>query len=192
MFEAARALEPQPLVISLYTIKGTPIYGFMECEASDIDERKFQAITKSHGSNWIIRKQATGRYNCAGHVFANRRVTILKPEDWVKILVDDGYEDFEDESYANPGDLAAYVDRMSGEIVHLAQIVRLDRLFTGATKSRLMALSKWNSTSGEVLHDIYQSPYSMDLPKVVFWTDRRPPLKENASDFWCSERIIVR
>ena len=190
MFEAARAFDKDRRSVPLHTIKGTPIENFIECEANDQDERKFQHLLRRYGTNWIVRKQATGGYNCAGHVFASRRVTILNPVDWLTILSDDGYHEFENVNCVNPGDLAAYVDKSTGEIDHFAEIVRLDRLFSVSSASRLMALSKWNSTSGEVLHDIYDSPFPMGTYKVVFWTDRKPPLKENSSDSWCSERII--
>jgi len=192
MFQVAQSLGTPLIPVPLYTTKGTPIETFVECEATEHDERKFDLVVLKHGKNWIIRKRPTGRYNCAGHVFACRRASILSSSDWVTILSDDGYHDFENPACVNPGDLVAYTDRESGDIYHFAEIVRLDQFMENSRDSRLMALSKWDSTSGEVLHNVYETPYDLHRDvRIVFWTDRRPPLKENASEFWCTRRITV-
>jgi len=125
------------------------------------------------GRNWKQRKPATGGYNCAGHVWASRRTAILEPEAWRLILMDDGYRRLPDSEEPSPGDLVLYVDRRDNGFLHVGEILELRE---SIGRRAPWVLSKWNSTSGEVMHYVHDVPFRMQFDvRCEYWSDRQVP-----------------
>jgi hypothetical protein len=136
--------------------------------------QQYQELVRLFGGNWKERKPPTGYYNCAGHVWANRRTTILCPNLMRRFLDEDGYRRLTEQQLIWPGDVAVYVDLdASDEILHVGRVYRLKEGFTPASRPMPWVISKWNSTSGESLHQAYDVPYSKEYHfEVRFYTDR--------------------
>lgn len=176
MFERALSLGDTRSSIVLQTARGNSIENSIEPEPGEQAKAKFENLIKKFGARWIVRRPVTGRYNCAGLVFANRRTSIFEPRLYVQILEDDGYRKLASPTQLRESDVAAYVDRASEEIHHLALIMRLE---AGVGPSPVaFALSKWDSAMGEVLHNVYASPYDLTQDyRLDFWTDRPPEMR---------------
>jgi hypothetical protein len=171
MFEVAHIIGSPRSSIVLQTRLGNPIENVIEPEIGFPEINKFELLKKMHGANWEIRRPATGRYNCAGLVFANRRTSIMEPKLYEKIFADDGYRKFSGSNDTRSGDIVSYFDVSTNEIMHLGLIVRFAVGF-GGNISIPWALSKWNSATGEVVHSIYEVPYRKSEYRIDFWTDR--------------------
>jgi hypothetical protein len=172
MFESAFLLGDTRSSIVLQTRLGNPIENSIEAEPGEHGRRKFQRLIDKFGARWEVRCSARGRYNCAGLVFANRRTSIFNPILYTKILEDDGYRVVSDAKLLMPGDIIAYVDKELNEIIHVAIILKLERGITDSSPPIPWALSKWDSVCGEVIHNIYNTPYELTVTQIVFWTDR--------------------
>src|SRR4051812_47857776 len=68
----------------------------------------YQLYRKTYGRAWIPRKPATGVYNCAGMVWANRRAALPEPSEWQAVLDDDEYRLLENDEDPSIGDIAVY------------------------------------------------------------------------------------
>ena len=119
------------------------------------------------------RKPACGVYNCAGHVWASRRTTILEDFAWNMVLADDGYRQLDQGEPPAPGDLVIYRDREHG-FLHVGMIAELRQGITAESPPIPWVLSKWDSTSGEVLHHFADVPFAKQGFALVIecWTDR--------------------
>jgi hypothetical protein len=107
-------------------------------------------------------------------VWASRRTSILEPADWKLIIDDDGYRLLENDEPVFPGDIVAYVDEeKEGEILHVGRVYYLAEGLTPQSKRLPWVISKWNSTSGESLHSMYDVPYTASF-RVGYklYTDR--------------------
>ena len=127
------------------------------------------------GLDWVERKPPSGTYNCAGHVWACRRTAIYDDlENQVEtIFKDDSYRLFKQGGEAlSIGDLVVYWDRTSGKklFLHVGVIAEI-RMLAGSVKQVPWVLSKWDDTSGEVLHNCWRHPFEPPVD-VEFWTDR--------------------
>ena len=94
MFEELKLLGPTESSIVVQTRKGTPIENLVELEPGEPEGRRYQLLLQRFGQSWKERKPACGVYNCAGHVWASRRTSVLKSEAWQTILEEDGYRPF--------------------------------------------------------------------------------------------------
>jgi hypothetical protein len=128
---------------------------------------------------WENRKPATGIYNCAGLVWASRRTSLPNPDDWRRILRDDGYRETTGIDLS-VGDVAVYVKadstgisrRHDREILHVARICFFRE---GGMAGKIpWALSKWDSQCGEDIHPVRGCPALCggEMFELEFWTDR--------------------
>jgi hypothetical protein len=121
----------------------------------------YRLYVQKYGGNWRERKPATGIYNCAGLVWACRRTTILDPQDWQLIIGDDRYRWLGRDELPCPGDIAVYVDRSANdEILHVGRVFTLSEGITNDARPIAWIISKWNSTSGESMHQAHDVPYA--------------------------------
>jgi hypothetical protein len=173
MLEELKLLGPTERSIVVQTRKGTPVENLIELEPGEPECRRYRLLLQRFGQNWKERKPACGVYNCAGHVWASRRTSILADEAWRIILREDGYRLLLDTETPIPGDLALYADE-PGELLHVGMILEVQKGFDDESPRMAWVLSKWNSTSGEVMHFAHDVPYGKQgIPfKIQYWTDR--------------------
>ncbi len=170
MFEAAKSRGQPETSISLMTAKGREIDNIVEYDPpppqSIVNDER---LANRFRGRWTRRKPACGRYNCAGHVWASRRTSILDPALYNCFIADDGFRAVAIGEAPSPGDIVVYVDLdKDNEILHVGRICCL-------VQGQPVVLSKWNSTSGEFLHSIPDHPYEGQFK--VGWkimTDRPP------------------
>ena len=180
MFEGLKLLGATERSIVVQTRKGTRIENLLELEPGDMERRRYQLLLDRFGRNWRERKPATGVYNCAGHVWASRRTSILNLACWQTILEEDGYRALQADETPVAGDLVLYADEEVGEYLHVGMIMEMREGLSRDSPRIPWVLSKWNSTSGEVMHYVHDVPYGkQEMPtKIEYWTDR-PGRKEN-------------
>jgi hypothetical protein len=174
MFDELRLLGSTERRIVVQTRRGTSLRNLVELEPGFPERQKYQLLLKRYGGNWIERKPPTGAYNCAGHVWASRRTALLEEADWRTILEEDDYRRLGDAERPAPGDLVLYINTAAREILHVGMILEL-RPGIGPDSTKIpWILSKWNSTSGEVLHWVSDVPYNRQgFPvRIEYWTDR--------------------
>lgn len=170
MFDEIIVFGPNDREIVVQTRRGRNVANVVESEPDFAARRKYQLLLETFGRNWEERKPATGGYNCAGHVWASRRTTIPGLEAWRLILSDDGYRRLSDSEEAASADLVLYVDRHDNGLLHVGEILEL-RSWTGGKVP--WVLSKWNSTSGEVMHYVHDVPLHRVFDvRWEYWTDR--------------------
>ena len=174
MFEELRLLGPTEKSIVVQTRSGTAIENLIELEPGETERRRYDLFLNRFGINWRQRKPATGVYNCAGHVWASRRTSILKTECWRVVLREDGYRLLSNSETPVAGDLALWTDESAGEYLHVGMIMEMQEGVSQGSPKIPSVLSKWNSTSGEVLHHAYDVPYTKQGMRVTLedWTDR--------------------
>lgn len=144
---------------------------------------KFERMVNQH-PQWVVRKEPTGIYNCVGHVWASRRTAIYDDLDEVVLRIrdDDRHREIDlDREAPHAGDLAAYWQSLNPYkvFIHIGVIVEVKPRSRGLPPV-IMILSKWDDSSGEVVHDINDMPKSWRSAftnvRFVLWTDR-PCLK---------------
>jgi hypothetical protein len=174
MFEELRLLGSTERSIVVQTRKGTPISNVIELEPGAMEQRRYRLLLEQFGPNWIERRPSAGIYNCAGHVWASRRTSILKLEAWHSILSEDGYRIVSQAEMPVAGDLVLYADENGGEYLHVGVILEVREGISPASSPIPWVLSKWNSTSGEVMHFAHDVPYARQgIPtRIQYWTDR--------------------
>jgi hypothetical protein len=108
-------------------------------------------------------------------VWASRRTSVLEPVVWQQILADDGYRMVLDREIIHPGDLALYVDlENEDEILHVGRVYLVQEGLAPGARPIPWVLSKWDSTSGECMHQCYDVFYFKVFAaiEVRFFTDR--------------------
>ena len=180
MFEELKLLGSTEKSIVVQTRMGTSLENLVELDPGETGRRRYDLLLKRFGAQWRQRKPATGVYNCAGHVWASRRTSILKPECWRVILKEDGYQSLQHAEMPVTGDLVLYVDKETAESIHVGMIMEMREGVSPESPKIPWVLSKWNSTSGEVMHHVHDVPYGrQEMPtKIEYWTDR-PGKTEN-------------
>lgn len=168
MFEHLRILESPERSIVVQTHVGRNIENVVAEPGGERALRKFEVLKKRFGMFWEMRKDATGTYNCAGHVWASRRTAILNPEDWKTILKDDGYRPVESDEFPATGDLVIYSDETG--YVHVGE-VHLRMGLTHNSPAVPWVLSKLDSVLPEVLHHVEHPAIEPPFTRQ-FWTDR--------------------
>jgi hypothetical protein len=159
----------------LFTAKGREVENLIEIDPPPTQAiQRDQLLANTVGKRWTRRKPACGRYNCAGHVWASRRTSILDPKFYYWFIQDDGYRVLSAKEPAKPGDIAVYIDAESkGEILHVGRICTVVEGPTPDSPPIPMVLSKWNSTAGEYIHHISDHPYSPQFKVIIqVMTDR--------------------
>lgn len=129
MFEEAQLLGPTERSIVVQTGRGREVKNLIELEPGERERKRYERLFQVHGQFWVQRKPPTGVYNCAGHVWASRRTTILDEDAWFMILEDDGYRRLEANEPPIPGDLVLYRDPQVG-LLHVGMIVSTERGLT--------------------------------------------------------------
>jgi hypothetical protein len=174
MFEELKLLGPTEKSIVVQTRKGTSIENLIEVDSGETEQRRYRLLLERFGQNWRERKPSTGVYNCAGHVWASRRTSILKDDCWQTILEEDDYRSLSNDESPMPGDLVLYVDDENVNYLHVGLILEMTDGVSPESPKIPLVLSKWNSTSGEVIHHEHDVPYSrQEIPvKIEYWTDR--------------------
>lgn len=125
MFEELKLLGPTERSIVVQTRKGTPIENVIETEPGEPERRRYQLLLKRFGQNWRERKPAVGVYNCAGHIWASRRTSILADDAWRTILKEDGYRRLPDTEMPVVGDLVVYRDATNQCFNHVGAILEV-------------------------------------------------------------------
>jgi hypothetical protein len=174
MFEELRLLGSTERSIVVQTRKGTCIENVVEVEPGETEQRRYRSLLNKFGQCWRERKGATGAYNCAGHVWTSRRTSILSPECWRIILKEDGYRTLRFSEMPVAGDLVLYASEEVGDYIHVGMIMEMRDGVSREAKKIPWVLSKWNSTSGEVMHYVHDVPYGKQgiRAEVEYWTDR--------------------
>lgn len=171
------APEERPSII-LQTRRGRKIEN--EIAVDPVPEHalsKFNRIAAKH-PNWKHRKPPTGIYNCFGHIWASRRTAVYEDFDAavLKVREDDGYRtvDWKRESPV-VGDIATYWDSLNPYRLcnHVGLVVCV--LARTSLPPRILVLSKWDDTAGEVLHEPDDHLLDANV-QLEYWTDR--PLKQ--------------
>lgn len=162
MFEALRLIGSDEQGIPLNTRRNRPIGNAQAPETLDGRLcRKYDLLLAQHGDRWEQRKPPCGVYNCFGHVWASRRTAIYEQTEIDKILEDDGYRLLLDSELPMQGDLILYY--VDGSLWHVGLVCELRALSlpTGMATAQRTAwvLSKWDNSSGEVLHDWQDVPF---------------------------------
>ena len=166
MFDEELLLGETESQIIVQTRRGTPIPNSISPEPGEAQRRKYELIRKRYGQAWTSRKAACGVYNCFGMVFAARRTAILETCYVETILTEDGYRRLPSEKDVAPGDLVLYRGRVGKEPYHVALLLCRGEL--GAW----IALSKWNDSCGEDIHNIRNHCWVDFDVEIEFWTDR--------------------
>jgi len=181
MFEEARLLGRTERSIALQTGRGTDIKNVVQPEPGDAGRRRYQLLLDKFGGNWRPRRPATGIYNCAGHVWASRRTAILEDDQWALILHEDGYRRLEEDEEPVPDDLVIYIDvgPQKESFLHVGRVFQLRPGVIPASRRIPWVVSKWDSFSGEVLHDPHDVPYARQgfVVRREYWTDRPMPAR---------------
>ena len=175
MFEIVKLGGSRESGIALETRKRTPLRNSQAPEVDQTAIQKFQRLLQRY-TGWELRKTACGLYNCFGLVWASRRTAIYDEPAVKNILQDDGYRELQNNESPSPGDVALYYDAQRKSILHVGLICELRQLYAGSEESRQRIpwiLSKWNDTSGEVLHHFNEVPWQPNDFTVAFWTERR-------------------
>ena len=135
MFEILAGFGETEKGIDLATSLGTPIKNLVELDLPpSFVAIRYQDFLKSYGQQWVPRKPVTGRYNCAGHVWASRRTTILEVAEYHKIIREDGYRRISQDEWVMPDDIAVYEDGdQPCEIMHVARVYKLEPGLTPKT-----------------------------------------------------------
>jgi hypothetical protein len=133
---------------------------------------KFDRLVAQH-PQWLVRKPATGIYNCFGHVWAARRTAVYDRFDEAVLMVrhDDGYRRVEwDRETPVPGDVVLYWETLEpySGCVHVARVVLLRERKN--LPPLVYALSKWDDVCGEVIHRVDDVPFAN--AQMEYWTDR--------------------
>jgi len=185
MFDYPRLLgtprEESGIVVQ--TRLGSDIENFHGPNATPFCQHRFELLRKRYGQNWRLRKEATGGYNCAGLVWASRRVALPNPDDWEKILQEDGYRKLDGKEDAAVGDVVVYRQQDNHEILHVARVCEIRRLHLSPTTysdtALPSALSKWDLTFGESIHAIQDIYLNGGVEFVVEIYSDRPKKKMN-------------
>jgi hypothetical protein len=172
MFELLRLLGSDGVELALSTRLSRPV-GNTQAPSTITEEQrqKYQRLLEKHPL-WVERKAACGVYNCSGHVWGARRTAIYEQSEINKILQDDGYRPLRNAEPLSLSDLILYYERET--FYHVGVVAKFQALSFGAEAGQPIPwiLSKWNDTSGEVLHHFENVPFG-DIPtQSQFWTDR--------------------
>jgi hypothetical protein len=138
--------------IIVQTRAGTNLDNFIGPDASGVCVNRFELLRRKH-LGWEVRKPPTGGYNCAGMVWASRRTALPAPDDWSRVLIEDGYRQLSSSEAPRLGDLAVYFSHRSNRIMHIGRVCRIDRI-TQESRALPRILSKLDLTLGEVIHAV--------------------------------------
>ena len=162
MFEIPKLLGTTQSII-LETKRGTSILNEQAPAPSAQSINTFNILLGKHFA-WKVRKPPCGVYNCFGLVWASRRTSIYEQVELDKIVDDDGYIRYDNYASAQIGDLVVFLDIDNKDgFLHVGLIVEIRQLDVGhsTTSSGVpWVLSKWDDSSGEVLHPIEDVPYN--------------------------------
>ena len=183
LFDGAGVLVSKPKGLGLDTRAGRPILNEILPEPQESERRKLDLLHTLHGARWEARKPHTSGYNCAGHVWASRRTSILEESAIQLIFADDGYRTLRPGESVVQGDLVLYWNRTTGgqeSWMHVGVVSELRReIVTDADMPVVQSggrvpwiLSKWSVFHGEWLHRYNDAPYKWDGVRIEFWTDR--------------------
>jgi hypothetical protein len=167
MFEELRLIGGGDRQLPLATKGGTQIANSVAPAPEARHLLKYKQIRQKH-SSWRSRKDPCGEYNCYGMLFASRRTAIYEDVEVSRILTEDGYRQI---PFANAAvdDIAVY--QAFHGFVHAGRIVEVG-VATEPSLRPIIVLSKWDDTTGEDLHMIWDVPFKIDRP-IEIWTDRR-------------------
>lgn len=164
MFGLSELVGTPPRQIPLGTRAGNSIPNLQGMPPPAGQVLYFHDTVAAH-SNWHLRAGCDGLYNCAGHVWADRRTGIHEGDDWIRILNEDGYRRT---SSPKLDDIVLYYTQEDGYL-HVAKIVE----FKIRISQRVAwVLSKWGHTYGEFYHFV-DDPWLPDAHRVRVecWTN---------------------
>ena len=174
MFESVKLLGSDEYPIALDTRMRNGVHN---CQAPPVDDQarqKFNLLLNRHRS-WELRKPPCGFYNCFGHLWASRRTAIYEQAEVDKIFKDDGYRQLALTDTLR-GDVAAYLDPTGQNLYHCGILYERRPLTipngTPIGEPTPWILSKWNDSSGEVLHHWNDVPWAEDDFMIEWWTER--------------------
>ncbi len=176
MLELLKLAGTREQGIGLETRRRRSIPNVQAPESDQAGMRVFARLLTKH-PGWVLRKPPCGVYNCFGHVWASRRTAIYEQATVEVILSDDGYRPVAAHEAPRCGDLAIYRWAGSDSILHAGVVSEIRGLAAadgGPASGVALAwvLSKWNDTTGEVLHHCRDVPWPDSDFELRFWTDR--------------------
>jgi hypothetical protein len=179
MFEIQRLQGTPERRIEVQTRAGYSLDNFLAPPPGGQQLSRYQRIRDKH-PGWSNRKPASGGYNCAGLIWASRRVSLPSAPEWRRVLNDDGYRhtDFPD---VLPGDIVLYLKASdppeTAEILHVA-CVYFFRNVGGVDVP--MAVSKWDAQCGEDIHDVQDCAQLCggEPHRIQYWTERPIPERQ--------------
>ena len=194
MFNNLSVIAPTQRSIALQTHRGSDIKNLIELPPGEQEHAKNRRLRLKYGQQWVVRKPAVGVYNCVGHVWASRRTTVTHDLESTVMMIfkDDGYRIIDGYKEAlMVGDLVTYWESVGRHenFYHVGIISELKPIVgSNVGNGRLpgnipWVISKWDSTSEEVLHHYKQVPFpyldhipllerGLHEPECQFWTDR--------------------
>lgn len=176
MFDLASLVGSSPQGIRLQTRARREIPNSQAGTPSTRMVGIFNLLVAKH-PKWEIRTSPCGIYNCFGQIWAARRTAIYDQSSVDAILDDDQYRLLGQAEPVRQGDVALYSDEPSGNFLHaglvceLRGIVDSNGIRHGAPIPWI--LSKWNDSSGEVVHHFLDVPWPANEFRVRFYTDRQ-------------------
>lgn len=173
MFEFESFLGREEQGIALQTRLRRDIPNIRGLALTDSHIQRFNKLVLKH-VHWEIRKPPCGEYNCAGHVWASRRTCIYEPNAWDHILEDDGFRKTDSPI---SDDLVLYTDPKCG-ILHIGRVVSLAPGFTREGAKIPWIVSKWDDTSGEVCHSVFDHPFGTVFDVSIEYRTDRPRTSE--------------
>jgi hypothetical protein len=168
MIEVASLTGRMASAIGLATKKGTPVPNEFAPPAGASDVAEFDYLRGNH-PGWVERKRPIGGYNCAGLVWATRRVALYDQVNYNLIIIEDGYSRIP-VTEVRPGDIAIYCWVGTAKLSHVADVVEV-RSVPGSTIIYPWVLSKFGNGGGEAVHRFDDWPGMVHL-QISFWTDR--------------------
>jgi len=143
-----------PRNLTFMTRKGTQITYGRGVVLTPAGARQARMIEDEYPGR-VERKALTGRYNCHGLTFANRRGHFnLTKAEWDTIIGDDEYHQVGPDE-VRVGDMIAYFEFLG--VSHTGIVLKVE---SGANQVRqIMDLSKWGN-AGEFVHEQYDCPYA--------------------------------
>lgn len=179
MFEFVELSGTPEKGIEVQTRLGNSIENSQAPHPSEKNIKLFKKLIEEH-KKWICRKPPCGFYNCFGHVWANRRTAIYDQDQIELIINDDGYDRLKNISDLKVGDLVIYYNSDKTDIWHVGIVIELKTiqmnqgfsLVTSNENNIPWVLSKWNDSTGEVIHHFQDVPWSDGDYEITFWTER--------------------
>jgi hypothetical protein len=169
MFEFIEFIGSVESKIEVQTKKGTPIDNTQSPNPDAKTIMFFNDLVGKH-PRWVLRKEACGLYNCAGHIWASRRTSIYDQKYYELIIAEDKYRTLVADEKPKHGDIALY--KCGSSILHVGMVSEIRFIDSSDNLGIPWILSKLNDGYGEILHHYCDVPWKDNDYQVSFLTER--------------------